>query len=1140
MESYQESSSSWLDRSITSILPRLNVETLLIAIILVLAVVSRFYDLGLRVMSHDEVNHVVPSFDLYQGRGYRHDPVTHGPLQFHLVAFSYFLFGDNDFSSRIPAALFSIAAIVFVLFAYRRYLGRTGALIAAALFLISPFMLFYGRYTRNEGFIELLGVVMIFAALRYLEKGDHRTLYLLTASIVLHFTAKETAFIYTAQLLLFMGILFSLQVLQLRWPSEGSRKRFLTLIGFALLSFLLALGLAVWNAGLEKAKGAVETPATELSTTPLSQPMSPQLAGEIIVLGIALILAVVAIVLLVRSIGWSKIRSIRSFDVLMLVGTLVLPQLSAFPVKIIGWDPIDYQVNNMLRTGLFVILFFGISIAAGLWWNRRFWLIHAAIFYGVFTVFYTTFFTNGQGFFTGLVGSLGYWLSQQGVERGSQPWYYFFAVQIPIYEYMAALGTLLALYFGIKYHRFSTRPGFSPSSESAVLEESISQETEDAVETVPWQSIRLPTLVFLLYWSLTALIAYSVAGEKMPWLTVHIALPLLLTAGWGFGYLVDTTPWKKIAGRNGLVAVLLVPVLLTSLASVLGALLGDQPPFMGKTLDQLAVTNTFLLSVIIAAGSLGGIAFLLRAWRPREIARLAAVFFFGLLGLLTARTSYTASFINYDNAKEFLVYAHAASGPKEVLAQVEEISRRTTGGLDIQVAYDNDALYPYWWYFRSYPNHRWYTDKPTRDLADLPLIIAGDATSSKVEPIVKDNFVAFNYMRLWWPMQDYFNLTWERIWNAVRDPKMRSALFQIWLNRDYEKYAALTNNPNLKLETWQPSARMKFFIRKDVIAKIWNYGSAPTISQEQLPQDPYLGNIMPLSPERTIGAMGSAPGQFMAPRGLAAAPDGSIFVADSRNNRVQHLSKDGEVLKVWGTFADATAGNAPGGTFNEPWGVAVSPDGSVFVADTWNHRIQKFTADGEFVMMWGYFGQGETPEAFWGPRDVAVNAQGEVFVTDTGNKRVVVFDGNGKFITEFGSVGVELGFFDEPVGIALGKNGQAYVVDTWNRRVQIFSPNADRTQYFPVKAWDIFGWFGQSLENKPYIAVDPQGNVYVTDPEGYRVLEFDAEGNFLRGWSEWAVGNDLSSLPVGIEVAQDGRVWVSDSGNNVLYRFLLP
>ena len=60
--------------------------------------------LGERVMSHDEVNHVWPSYDFFKGKGYAHNPVTHGPFQFHVVALSYFLFGDNDFPSRIPAA----------------------------------------------------------------------------------------------------------------------------------------------------------------------------------------------------------------------------------------------------------------------------------------------------------------------------------------------------------------------------------------------------------------------------------------------------------------------------------------------------------------------------------------------------------------------------------------------------------------------------------------------------------------------------------------------------------------------------------------------------------------------------------------------------------------------------------------------------------------------------------------------------------------------------------------------------------------------------------------------------------------------------------------------------------------------------
>jgi hypothetical protein len=63
-----------------------------------------------------------------------------------------------------------------------------------------------------------------------------------------------------------------------------------------------------------------------------------------------------------------------------------------------------------------------------------------------------------------------------------------------------------------------------------------------------------------------------------------------------------------------------------------------------------------------------------------------------------------ASYVNYDKATEFLVYAHCAPGIKEALAQIEEISSRTTGTLDIQVAYDDTTTYPYWWYLRNYPN----------------------------------------------------------------------------------------------------------------------------------------------------------------------------------------------------------------------------------------------------------------------------------------------------------------------------------------------------------------------------------------------------------------------------------------------------
>ncbi len=274
---------------------------------------------------------------------------------------------------------------------------------------------------------------------------------------------------------------------------------------------------------------------------------------------------------------------------------------------------------------------------------------------------------------------------------------------------------------------------------------------------------------------------------------------------------------------------------------------------------------------------------------------------------------------------------------------------------------------------------------------------------------------------------------------------------------------------------------------------------------------------------------------------MAAAPDGSLYVADLRNHRIQHIAADGSVLQVWGSFADISSGTAPGGSFNEPWDVAVGKDGSVYVSDTWNHRVQKFTADGKFVKMWGYFGQGEAPDAFWGPRGLAVDQAGRLYVMDTGNKRVAIFDPDGNFITQFGSAGFEQGQFDEPVGIAVDADGNVYITDTWNQRVQVMAPSQDGMTYTPLRTWDISGWEGQSLDNKPFIAVSPiNGHVFVTDPEKPRVLEFDAEGAFIRAWGDYSTGTDGFGLASGVTVAPDGTVWISDGANNVLLRFQMP
>jgi Predicted membrane-bound mannosyltransferase len=1154
-----DNQSSWLDHPVFSFLPKFKVEHLIIALLLIVAVVSRFYNLGQRDMSHDEVNHVTPSYDLYQGRGYVHNPVTHGPLKFHLVAATYFMFGDSDFTSRVPDAVFSVATIAFILLAFKRYLGRAGALIAGLLFLISPIMLFYGRYFRDEAFLGFFGVVIFYLVFSYLEKGKVSSLLWLAAMLALQFTSEETAFIYTAILLLFLGVLFLKDVGQQHWKDKRNKNL-----------FAYAMSLVIFLAGLAVVAAAMEAKAhstTQPFNNTFLQGLQPVYHTVLLVsLGLAVVSVIVTLVSLFIGLGWKMVKGLRSFDLLLVTFTLVLPLLTAFPIKFLGMDPLDYSGTGLIHTSIVLVVMTLIAIFVGLAWDPAVWLSGAAIFYAIFTVFYTTFFTNGQGFFTGIVGSLGYWLSQQSVNRGTQPWYYYVLLQIPMYEYLGAIGLILAIVYAFRHRLFSTLPGISPAMQPAVevetstdeqlplpevsSEETIPSEMSSGDEIPPEAALqqaepelvvskRVPVMALLAFCSIMSLIAYSMAGEKMPWLTYYIMMPALLGAGWGIGYLVETIPWKQLANRQGLFAGLLTPIFLVSFFMSIGSLMGTTRPFSGTNLDQLQATSTFLFAVLAFFLSGWGLMYFLREWKGKDLARLVLAAFLLILTVLTARSSFQANYINFDNAKEFLVYAHGAPGPKEILSQVEEISERTTGGKNVKVAYLGDALYPYWWYFRDYPNKMWYKDNLTKDLLNYPLVIADDTTLTKAQSILGSDYVQYDYKRLWWPMMDYTNLNWTRIKAVFTKPQMLEAIFDIWLNKDYTLYGTLTNNQNLTLATWQPSAGLHFFIKKDIVNEMWQYGTVPAATAP-VATDPYANNVVTLTPDLFFGAAGNAQGQFNDAHGIAVAADGSVYITDSGNNRIEHFSASGAFINAWGTAGSVdNGGNAPGGTFKEPWGIAVAPDGSVYVADTWNYRIQKFTADGKFVSMWGTPGQGETPAAFWGPRGVAVDQKGNVYVTDTGNKRVAVFDGNGNFITEFGSYGMDSGQFDEPVGIAVGKSGNVYVADTWNKRIQVFSPDASGSKFTFARAWNVSAWGNQGTENKPFLAVDEAGNVYVADPVGFRVLEFSSEGQIIRTWGQYSSGIDGFGNPVGIALDSAGHVWVMDSANSYALRFSL-
>jgi DNA-binding beta-propeller fold protein YncE len=199
------------------------------------------------------------------------------------------------------------------------------------------------------------------------------------------------------------------------------------------------------------------------------------------------------------------------------------------------------------------------------------------------------------------------------------------------------------------------------------------------------------------------------------------------------------------------------------------------------------------------------------------------------------------------------------------------------------------------------------------------------------------------------------------------------------------------------------------------------------------------GALAPVS--MFAGGTGAGPGQFKGPRGIAVSGSGEVFVADSDNHRIQRFGSDG-------TFANEIGGlGTVPGRFNQPNGVAIGPNGHVYVADTSNHRVQELDAAGRFVQEW----HGPEPR-FYGPRDVVVTPDGSLYVLDQGRGRVVEIGLDGR-MTAFGGLGSGDGQLRDPTGLAVA-GGRVYVADTANARISVFTTQGVFVSSVLIPEWN--------------------------------------------------------------------------------------
>jgi len=880
------------------------------------------------------------------------------------------------------------------------------------------------------------------------------------------------------------------------------------------------------------------------------------------------------------------LRSIpRSGDLLIVLGTLTLPQLAAvsqIPLKHLNIDlarPAGAFLGTPITSegvigGFVVLALLAASLAVGLSWSLRRWLMSALVFYAIYICLFTTFFTNPDGIATGIWGSLDYWLAQQGVQRGGQPVFYYL-LMMPTYAYLP----LILAVVGIVYR--CARGG-----RAAVVALACSVLLMPAIAAAyAWNnSAAIPLVVIslslavaalngdpfrqlLVTWFGGVLFGLSVAGEKMPWLTIHLEIPLILLAGMTVADLLRSAQARAAQALTPPPAadsLLSHPLHLKegqddglpeSLPLALGERQGDglaaSPPLpVGEGWGEGHPGRRWI--AVGLAGTAGVLVALVAAWGPGSdsahvaivavallLAAAAAIAagmrvspglgvalgtaaVVGLFAPLSVRTAFALSYQHGDTPYEALVYTQTTPDIPKILAAVEQYASESGLGYNQPIVVDsNDAFsWPWAWYLRDYHQVS-FTDMSanvsggTAGYRPPPrsILLLNDADQAVMQQFRGQFGTGIPYHHRWWFPEDYRGTTAASLLSSLG----RGSTWSRW---------------------WGLLAGAHGIVRPPAPEAPGVHVIGSVDSTAYFPQDYVPGAGISAVPERAptartaasgalvAGGPGSAGGAFLRPAGIAIDAAGNFFVADSQNNRIEKFNSAGKLL------AASTDASAPGG-FQEPWDVAVDKQGMVYVADTWNHRIVKLDSQLHFLTAWGYPTKATGPDsllALYGPRAIAFNLSGDLLVADTGNSRIVEFTPDGNPVGSFGARGSGPGQFQEPVGIAVAPDGTIYVADTWNGRVQVFDPSG---RY--LRALAIGGWDSRDVENKPYLAVLPNGDLLLTQPNAGRVVELSPNGSIVRSLS--SLGADVPlTRPIGVATDGSGGVYVSDGSSNQVMR----
>lgn len=348
----------------------------------------------------------------------------------------------------------------------------------------------------------------------------------------------------------------------------------------------------------------------------------------------------------------------------------------------------------------------------------------------------------------------------------------------------------------------------------------------------------------------------------------------------------------------------------------------------------------------------------------------------------------------------------------------------------------------------------------------------------------------------------------------------------------------------------------------------------PVAQAAPSPQFPQTSEVTRFSTITTIAGNGIASGSgdggpaldatLHTPADMAVDSSGNVYVADAFNHRIRRIAADGAITTVAGTGEvgdDGDGGPAGDARLRTPLSVALGADGTLYIADTYNHRIRMVSTEGIISTIAGTGDSGFSGDGGPGveallsyPTGVAVAGDGALYIADTRNHRIrrLAADGTITTVAGTGAAGYSgdggpatLARLHSPRGVAVSDAGLLYIVDRENRRIRMVNADGRISTVAGTGSSGFNGDRGDATSatlRAPYgVAVDGQGNLFIADTFNHRIRKVSPDGRIdtvagsaLFGFSGdgWAAGQAALHYPLGVAVDIAGNLYVADSFNH--------